>query len=140
MSPMIYSVRWLSKPLFYFAAGLLFMVPVIWIARTGAFYLCYFPLIIAAILFSGLIIPEKKVELPSIAIRCFGFISGMIFSELLFSLILIAGDELSFQFKSTQSGWLLLSIELVLGIAVFMLFFSISMAIRLIYRKLHPEN
>ncbi len=131
--------NWFSKPLFYVAAGLLFMIPVIWIARTGAFYLCYFPLIIAAILFSGTVIPEKKVTLPSILTRYFGFVSGMIISELIFSLILIAGNELSFQFKSTQSGWLILSIELVLGIAVFMLFFSISIAARYFYRRISSK-
>ena len=132
--------NWFSKPLFYVAAGLLFMIPVIWIARTGAFYLCYFPLIIAAILFSGTVIPEKKVTLPSILTRYFGFVSGMIISELIFSLILIAGNELSFQFKSTQSGWLILSIELVLGIAVFMLFFSISIAARYFYKRISSKQ
>ncbi len=132
--------KWLSSPVFYVGAGLLFMIPVIWIARTGAFYLCYFPLIIAAILFSGAIIPEKKVKLPSIVMRCFGFVSGMIISELIFSLILIAGNELSFQFKSTQSGWLILSIELVLGIAVFMLSFSISIGTRYFYRKVSSKK
>lgn len=132
--------KWFSKPVFYVAAGLLFMIPVIWIARTGAFYLCYFPLIIAAILFSGTIIPEKKVELPSILKRCFGFVSGMILSELIFSLILITVNELSFEFKSTQSGWLILSIELVLGIAVFMLFFSISIGAKYFYRKISHKD
>ena len=136
---MINYFNWFSKPLFYVAAGLLFMIPVIWIARTGAFYLCYFPLIIAAILFSGTVIPEKKVTLPSILTRYFGFVSGMIISELIFSLILIAGNELSVQFKSTQSGWLILSIELVLGIAVFMLFFSISIAARYFYRRISSK-
>lgn len=131
--------NWFSKPLFYVVAGLLFMIPVIWIARTGAFYLCYFPLIIAAILFSGTVIPEKKVTLPSMLIRYFGFVSGMIISELIFSLILIASNELSVQFKSTQSGWLILSIELVLGIAVFMLFFSISIAARYFYRRISSK-
>lgn len=131
--------NWFSKPLFYVAAGLLFMIPVIWIARTGAFYLCYFPLIIAAILFSGTVIPEKKVTLPSILIRYFGFVSGMIISELIFSIILISSNELSVQFKSTQSGWLILSIELVLGIAVFMLFFSISIAARYFYRRISSK-
>ena len=132
--------NWFSKPLFYVAAGLLFMIPVIWIARTGAFYLCYFPLIIAAILFSGVLIPAKKVKLPSILTRYFGFVAGMIISELIFSLILIAGNELSFQFKSTQSGWLILSIELMLGIAVFMLFFSISIGARYFYRRISSKN
>ena len=131
--------NWFSKPLFYVAAGLLFMIPVIWIARTGAFYLCYFPLVIAAILFSGTIIPEKKVTQPSMLTRYFGFVSGMIISELIFSLILIASNELSVQFKSTQSGWLILSIELLLGIAVFMLFFSISIAARYFYRRISSK-
>ena len=133
-------MKWFSKPVLYVAAGLLFMVPVIWIARTGAFFLCYFPLIIAAILFSGTFIPETKVVLPSSVIRSIGFVSGMIISELIFSLILIAGGELSFQFKSTQSGWLILTIELVLGIAVFMLFFSVSMGARYFYKKIFPKQ
>ena len=133
-------LNWFSKPLFYVAAGLLFMIPVIWIARTGAFYLCYFPLIIAAILFSGVLIPAKKVKLPSILKRYFGFVAGMIISELIFSLILIASNELSVQFKSTQSGWLILSIELLLGIAVFMLFFSISIGARYFYRRISSKN
>ena len=137
---MIPYFKWFSKPMFYVVTGLLFMVPVIWIARTGAFYFCYFPLIIAAILFSGTFIPETKVELPSSVIRCFSLVSGMIVSELIFSLILIATNELSFQFNSTQTGWLILAIELVLGIAVFMLFFSISMGTRFIYRKLLLRN
>jgi len=137
---MIHYFKWFSKPLFYVVTGQLFMVPVIWIARTGMFYLCYFPLIIAAILFSGTFIPEKKVVLPSSAIRCIGFVSGMIISELIFSLILIFTNELSLQFKSTQSGWLILSIELVLGIAVFMLFFSISMGARYFYKKISSKS
>ena len=137
---MIHVMKWFSKPVLYVAAGLLFMVPVIWIARTGAFFLCYFPLIIAAILFSGTFIPETKVVLPSSVIRSIGFVSGMIISELIFSLILVAGGELSIQFKSTQSGWLILTIELVLGIAVFMLFFSISMGARYFYKKIFPKQ
>jgi len=133
-------MKWFSKPVFYVAAGLLFMVPVIWLARTGVFFLCFFPLIIAAILFSGTFIPETEVELPSSVIRSIGFVSGMIVSELIFSLTLIAGGELSFQFKSTQSGWLILTIELVLGIAVFMLFFSISMGARYFHKRIFPKQ
>ena len=132
--------NWFSKPLFYVAAGLLFMIPVIWIARTSAFYLCYFPLIVAAILFSGTFIPEKIVVLPSSAIRCFGFVFGMIISELIFSLILVAVGELSFQFNTTPSDWLILAIELLLGIAVFLLFFAISLGARIFRRKIFLKH
>jgi len=132
---MIPLTKWPTKPLFYFVAGVILMIPVIWIARTGSFYLCYLPLIAAAILFSRPSIPEKMDKLPSIFVRYTGFIAGMIVSELLFSFILIASDELSFQFNSVQSGWTILVVELVLGIAVFVLFFAISMGARFFFRK-----
>ena len=41
--------KWLAKPNFYLFAGIIFMISVILIARTNQFYLCYFPLIFAAI-------------------------------------------------------------------------------------------
>lgn len=132
---MIPLMKWPTKPLFYFVAGVIFMIPVIWIARTSAFYLCYLPLIAAAILFSRPSNPVKKDRLPSILIRYAGFIAGIIISELLFSLFLIASGELSFQFNSAQSGWTILLVELVLGISVFVLFFAISMGARFFFQK-----
>jgi len=132
---MIPITKWQTKPLFYFVAGAMLMIPVIWIARSSVFYLCYFPLIAAAVLFSRTSIPEKKDRLPSILTRYAGFIAGMSVSELLFSFILIAFDELSFQFNSAQSGWTILLVELVLGISIFVLFFAISMATRFFYQK-----
>lgn len=129
-------VNWFSKPVFYASAGLLFMIPVIWIARTSVFYLCYFPLIVAAILFSGTFISEKIIELPSKGIRCMCFVTGMIISELLFSLILIARGELSLEVNSKTTDWLILSIELLLGIGVFLLFFAISLGARFFLRKI----
>lgn len=127
--------KWQTKPLFYFVAGVILMIPVIWIARTNVFYLCYLPLIAAAILFSRTSIPEKVGRLPSILIRYTGFIAGMIVSEILFSLILIASGELSFQFNSSQSGWTILVVEVILGISIFVLFFAISMGTRFFYQK-----
>lgn len=132
---MILLTKWLTKPLFYVVAGVILMIPVIWIARTGVFYLCYLPLIAAAILFSRTSIPENGDRLPSIFIRYAGFIAGMIVSEILFSLILIVSGELAFQFNSAQSGWTILLVELVLGISIFVLFFAISMATRFFYQK-----
>lgn len=128
--------QWFSKPYFYFVAGLIFMIPVILIARTTLFYFCYVPLIVAAILFSGPSIPEKNEWRPSILIRCAGFIVGMIVSELAFSVVLIVRDGLSVQFDFSQSDWRILSIELFLGISVFMLFVSISMIVRFFSRKI----
>jgi hypothetical protein len=65
-----------------------------------------------------------------------GFVIGMISTELLFSLILIAGGELTFQFNPIPTAWLILAIELLLGIAVFLLFFAIFMGIRIFRRKI----
>ena len=112
------------------------MVPVIWIARTSVFYLCYFPLIVAAILFSGTFISEKIVVLPSSAIRCVSFVFGMIISEVIFSFIQVAVGELSFRLNPSPSDWLILAIELLLGIAVFLLFFAISLGARIFRRKI----
>jgi hypothetical protein len=56
--------------------------------------------------------------------------TGMIIAEILFSFILIASGELSFSPEAHKNDWLVLSIELLLGIAVFELFFALALAIR----------
>lgn len=122
--------NWAGTYSFYLFAGIVLMTPVLLIARTSLFYLCYLPIIIGAIWVSGSVVPSSKVTLPSKWIRCFSFMTGMIIAEILFSFILIASGELSFQPEAHKNDWLILSIELLLGIAVFELFFALALAIR----------
>lgn len=67
--------------------------------------------------------------------RMLWFVAGMTVGEIIFSFILIAQDDLSFQFKTTQQGWYILTIELILGIAVFVFFYGISIASGYFFRK-----
>lgn len=122
--------NWAGTYSFYLFAGIVLMIPVLLIARTSLFYLCYLPIIIGAIWVSGAVVHSSKVTLPSKWTRCFSFMTGMIIAEILFSFILIASGELSFQPEAHKNDWLILSIELLLGIAVFELFFALALAIR----------
>ncbi|MBL7972306.1 MAG: hypothetical protein JNL03_12395 [Prolixibacteraceae bacterium] len=108
----------------------------IWIARTNVFFLCYLPLLVAAGLVSGRSVPEKGICFPARWIRLLGGIAGMIVAEIAFSFLLIAQHELSFNFKSTSSGWNVLAIELLLAIAVFTFFFGMSIAANYFFRKI----
>ncbi len=125
---------WLTKPVFYFVTGILFMAPVLWIARTPLFYTCYFPLIIAAIVFSGKWNP--KIKIPSGFWRVILFSAGMIICEFSFSLLLVVRNELTFRFQENRSDWTILAVELILGILVFVLFFCISAGVRYFLRKI----
>lgn len=131
--------HWMSKRVFYFGAGMVFMVPVVLIARTSLFYLCYFPLMFAAILFSGSSIPEGKIQLPGKLTRLLLFVSGMIVCELVFSFVLIAKNELSFDSPSFKNDWVILAVEFILGIIAFLLFFGIATSSRYFFRKLNPK-
>ena len=122
--------KWLAKPIFYFSAGIGFMISVILIARTSQFYLCYLPLIFAAIFTSANSVPENGILLPMKKIRLFAFLTGMIFSEFIFSIILLLQNKLSFQQNSFQTEWVIVAIELLLGIIVFSMFFGISLGFR----------
>jgi amino acid permease len=65
----------------------------------------------------------------------------MIFSEFVFSIILLLQNKLSFQRESFQSEWVIIAIELLLGIAVFTLFFGISLGFRyLLPRIINRSN
>ena len=108
----------------------------IWIARTSVFYLCYFPLFVAASLASGRSVPEREILFPARWIRLLGVIAGMIVAEIAFSFLLIAQYELSFSFRLTQSGWTVLAIELILAIAVFTFFFGMSIAANYFFQKI----
>jgi hypothetical protein len=123
------------KPLFYVLSGMLLMALVISIARTSLFYFCYIPLIAAAFLFSGESKPAKEIRLPSKTNRLMGVVSGILFGELIFALLLLAQNKLSFQFHSSQNDWAVIGIEVVLGIAVFVLFFGIAVAGKFIVSK-----
>jgi hypothetical protein len=125
--------HWTGKYHFYLSAGIVLMIPVLLIARTAMFYLCYLPIIFGAIWTSGSVMRSLKVSLPSKWIRCFSFIGGMVIAELIFSLVLVASGELSFQPEAHKNDWLILSIELLLGIAVFELFFLMALAIRYLF-------
>ena len=122
--------KWLAKPIFYFSAGIVLMISVILIARTNQFYLCYLPLIFAAIFTSANSVPENGILLPMKKIRLFAFLTGMIFSEFIFSIILLLQNKLSFQQNSFQTEWVIVAIELLLGIIVFSMFFGISLGFR----------
>ncbi|HCY42245.1 MAG TPA: hypothetical protein DHV48_12965 [Prolixibacteraceae bacterium] len=122
--------KWLAKPNFYLFAGIIFMISVILIARTNQFYLCYFPLIFAAIFTSANSVPEKGILFPLKKIRLLGFLTGMVITELIFSIILIWQNELTFRLNSFQTEWVIVAIELLLGIIVFSMFFGISTGFR----------
>lgn len=123
-------LHWAGSYPFYIFSGIVLMVPVLLIARTQWFYLCYLPIIMGAIWISGSVVRSSKISLPSKWIRCFSFMAGMIIAELLFSFLLIASGELSFQPEAHKNDWLVLSIELLLGIVVFELFFALALIIR----------
>lgn len=129
-----------KMPLFYVLTGMFLMGLVIWIARTSLFYFCYIPLIAAAFLFSGSFDPVKEIKFPTKTVRLAGVVSGMLIGELIFSFVLLAQNKLSLQFHSSQNDWAVIGIELVLGIAVFVLFFGIAVAGRFIAsRKNRPD-
>jgi len=116
--------RWYGKKSFYLISSILCMAVVIGIARTSLFYLCYLPLIFAAIKISKTI-GENRTGFTSTFSKISTFIAGMIICELLYSTILVAGGELLFMDESTED-WQIVGIELLLGIFVFLLFIGIS--------------
>jgi len=126
---------WMNNPFFASLAGALSMILVIGIARTSLFYLCYLPLVIAAKLISARSVPEFGQKHLSKWFRLLGFVAGMMITELLFSLHLVAQNELSFDFVNTQASWMVLAIELILGITVFVFFFGVSVAFTFFLRK-----
>lgn len=119
--------EWLTKKMFYFLTGLIFMVPVLWIARTSLFYLCYIPLILASFLISRQNNYEHEIRIPSRMMQLAGFIGGMLVGESMFALLLILKGELIVSKDSIQD-WQLLLIELLLSVVVFLFFFTISIA------------
>lgn len=119
---------WMNNPFFASLAGALSMILVIGIARTSLFYLCYLPLVIAAKLISTHSVPGFGEKQLSKWFRLLGFVTGMILTELLFSLLLVVQNELSFDFVKTQASWMVLVVELILGITVFVFFFGVSVA------------
>ncbi|MFA5326190.1 MAG: hypothetical protein WC384_00225 [Prolixibacteraceae bacterium] len=125
----------ITKRYFYFLAGILFMLPVIVIARTGFFYVCYLPLILAAILFSGSTVSGKENQVPGKLIRMNLVVSGMILCELLFGFVLVVKREISFNIQSFKNDWIILLVELILGIITFILFFGIANLIRYFVRN-----
>lgn len=127
-------VGWLKKKMFYLLAGIVCMVPVIWIARTSLFYFCYIPLILASFLLSRQIRHESEIRVPSRLIQITGFIGGMLVGEILFALILILNGGLILSKESIQK-WQLLLIELILGVAVFLFFFAIAIAKNKLFRR-----
>ena len=68
-------------------------------------------------------------------VRFLGFITGMIFCELIFSFLLVVQQNISFDLQSYKSDWIVLAIELVFGIMVFMLAFGIAIVGRNFLRK-----
>lgn len=114
-----------SKRTSYFVAGLLLMIPVLWIARTQFFHFCYTPLILGALIVSGVFFNEDKIVLPSKLSRSLAFISGMIITEFGYGAILIPGGD-----EAIKNSWMILSIETLLGIAVFELFFALAIGLK----------
>jgi hypothetical protein len=112
------------------------MIFVIGIARTSLFQLCYLPLILAAKFTSADSIPELGKIYPPKLVRLITFVLGMILTEIIFSAILIAESELTFDISNAESGWTVIAIELVLGIAVYVVFFGIAALLRYFVRKL----
>jgi hypothetical protein len=128
-----------SRPAFYFVSGLLLMIPVLLIARTNVFYLCYIPLIIGAVVTSGILLNDRDKMLPSGLTRCGAFVAGMIITELIFSTLLILSGKISLA-TAEKNNWLVLLIELLLGIAVFELFYITSILILFIKNRIHQKN
>lgn len=114
-----------TKQVAYFLAGLLLMIPVLWIARTPYFYFCYTPIIAGALAASGIFLDEKKIKLPSKLIRSVAFTSGMVLTELIYWAVQILVQDLPM-----KDSFLVLSIELLLGIAVFELFFALAIGLK----------
>lgn len=125
---------WLKKKMFYFLAGVGCMLLVIWIARTSLFYFCYIPLILASFLLSRQTRHESEIRIPPRLIKITGFMGGMLVCEILFALILILKGGL-FLSKESIQDWQLLLIELLLGIAVFLFFFVVSIAKNKLFRR-----
>lgn len=126
---------WVKKPVIYILSGIICMILVIWIARTAWFYVCYFPVIFFAFYLSVLSNPEKHIVLPSKKIRMFSFITGMVISELIFAMILVLRNEITFNMQISVSDWTVLAIELILCVFIFVFFFGLSIAIRFFLSK-----
>lgn len=118
-------INFFTKKVSYSLAGVLLMIPVLWIARTPYFYFCYTPIMIGALAASGIFLDEKDIKLPSKLIRCIAFISGMLLTELIYWAV-----QIIFEDVSAKNSFLVLSIELLLGIAVFELFFALAIGIK----------
>lgn len=125
--------NWKTKPVFYLFAGILTLIPVIWIARTPLFYVCYLPLIPAAIFFTGLSKPRS--DLPSRFKRLMLFISGLVICEIGYSILLVFRKELTFPMNKNWADWTVLAVELILGILVFLLFSGVSAGVHYFFRK-----
>jgi hypothetical protein len=128
--------KFVRSPFAHGIAGILSMIFVIGIARTSLFQLCYLPLILAAKFTSADSIPELGKIYPPKLVRLITFVLGMILTEIIFSAILIAESELTFDISNAESGWTVIAIELVLGIAVYVVFFGIAALLRYFVRKL----
>jgi hypothetical protein len=128
--------KFVQSPFAHGIAGILSMIFVIGIARTSLFQLCYLPLILAAKFTSADSIPELGKIYPPKLVRLITFVLGMILTEIIFSAVLIAENELTFDISNAESGWTVIAIELVLGIAVYLVFFGIAALLRYFVRKL----
>lgn len=74
---------------------------------------------------------RKKIQLPSKLIRSVAFISGMVLTELIYLAVQILVEDVPM-----KDSILVLSIELLLGIAVFELFFALAIGARLLKKVL----
>lgn len=131
---MSHKSNWKTKPVFYLFAGILTLIPVVWIARTPLFYSCYLPLIPAAIFFSGF--SKSRPDLPSRFKRLMLFISGLVICEIGYSILLVFRKELTFPISKNLADWTVLAVELILGILVFLLFFGVSAGVRYFFGKI----
>lgn len=113
----------------YFLTGFLLMIPVLCIARTPYFYFCYTPVMLGALAASGIFLNEEKIKLPSKLIRSVAFISGMALTELIYWAVQILVEDMPM-----KDSILVLSIELLLGIAVFELFFALAIGLKFLQK------
>jgi hypothetical protein len=120
---------WVQKKWFSLSSGFLLMIPVLLIARTSLFYLCYVPLIFGAFVLA--FDREKRNRWRQAG----EFSIGMAICEILFGAALFFAQKIDFSGESS-ADWQVLGIELILGLLIFFLFYGAFLFIRFLSRNL----
>jgi len=120
---------WVQKKWFSLSSGFLLMIPVLLIARTSLFYLCYVPLIFGAFVLA--FDREKRNRWR----QTVEFSLGMAICEILFGVALFLMEKIDFS-EESSADWQVLGIELILGLLIFFLFYGAFLFIRFLSRNL----